>query len=149
MVGNGKEVDTVPPVAGIVTPRSGVTIRGNNVDVLWNCSDDNSIKRVDIRTDDGEWRTVHWGETWGLGHERIRLGNGEHSLEMRAIDIAGNEAATSRTFAVNSEALSFGGPYYGYPIIAAIIGSVAIVAIALPLLHRSRHRKTAPPSNES
>lgn len=142
-------LDTVHPMARVIAPGSDESIRGNNVDVLWNCSDDTSVERVDIRTDGGAWRTVHWGMTWGLGNERIRMGDGRHTLEIRATDVAGNQATASTAFVVNSDALSFGGPYYGYPLIAALAGSLAIVATALPVLRRNRRRIAPPPENKT
>lgn len=136
--------DTSVPSAEINVPLSGSQLKGNDVTILWNCSDSTGIRRVDLKVDGHDWYTVHYGETWGQGYERLRLSDGEHTVQVRVTDLGGNQATASSTFTINSNAFGFAGPYYGLPFVGIIVG-VLVAAIYAFLTIR---KQTSVPSTE-
>lgn len=135
-------VDTVPPSVSIVSPLNGTSIRGRAVQVYWNCSDAVGIQKVDMRVDNGSWVTVSWGNTLGLGFTPIGLPTGEHVIEVRGTDRAGNQVEAFTTVDTNSNDWSLGGPMYGLPLIGVIVAAVALALVAL--FAYSRPRSAAP-----
>jgi len=119
-------VDTVPPAVSIVSPSSGTSIRGRAVQVYWNCSDAVGLLKVDLRIDNGSWVTVSWGDTLGLGYTPIGLPTGNHVIEVRGTDRAGNQVIAFTTIHTNSNDWSLGGPMYGLPSIGIILAAIVL-----------------------
>ena len=126
-------VDTVSPTVNITTPVSSSTTRGNYADISWQCSDEVGIAKVEVKIDG--WG---WGEIQGTTYNDVRLSNGEHTVGIRVTDLAGNQATDSVTFEMNSQALSFGGPYYGLPTIAIILVIVIAVLVVTLMLRKKK-----------
>lgn len=139
-------LDTTTPRVSISAPHEGTSIRGGSVDVLWNASDPKGIQRVDLRIDSGDWYTVHWGLTWGEGYDHLVLPSGKHTINVRAVDIAGNQAISSTTFRTDSRFFSVDGPYYGLPLLG-IIAAAFSVASYIAVLSRSGAARHPPPES--
>jgi len=123
-------VDTVSPAVSIVSPSNGTSIRGRAVQVYWNCSDALGLLKVDMRVDNGSWVTVNWGNTLGIGYTPIGLSTGEHVVEVRGTDRAGNQVIASTTIRTNSNDWSLGGPMYGLPSIGIILAAIVLSLVA-------------------
>ena len=139
-------VDTVPPAVSIVSPSNGTSIRGRAVQVYWNSSDAVGLLKVDMRVDNGSWVTVHWGNTLGLGYTPIGLSTGEHVIEVRGTDRAGNQVITSTTVRTNSDDWSLGGPMYGLPTIGIILAAIVLSLVAYFSYARPRPDAQPPPA---
>ena len=138
-------VDTSVPQAEIVAPADNESIRSSNVDVYWNCSDQGGLLRVDMKVDGSHWITVHWGGTMGQVRQPLHFSDGKHTVEIRAVDRAGNEAVAISTFSTNSDLLSSGGPYNGF-FLYAVIASVLAIAGVFYLLLKIKEGPTTSPS---
>jgi hypothetical protein len=139
-------LDTVLPTVSIVFPSNGTSIRGRGVQVYWNSSDDVGLRKVDMRIDNGSWVTVHWGDMLGLGYTPIGLSTGEHVIEVRGTDRAGNQVTASTTVRTNSNDWSLGGPMYGLPIIGIILGAIVLSLVAYFAYAKPRSDAQPPPA---
>ncbi|MBU1158843.1 MAG: hypothetical protein KKE24_05855 [Candidatus Thermoplasmatota archaeon] len=125
-------LDRVLPEVNIVVPSDSGLVRDNYVDISWQCSDECGIAKTEMKIDSWGWSTVT-----GSSYNDFRLSTGEHTIQIRVTDMAGNQATDSTTFTVDARALSFDGPYYGLPLVGIVLG-IVIVAITLVLLLRRR-----------
>jgi len=139
-------VDTVPPAVSIVSPSNGTSIRGRAVQVYWNCSDTVGLMKVDLRVDNGSWVTVSWGNTLGLGYTPIGLPTGEHVIEVRGTDRAGNQVIASTTVRTNSNDWSLGGPMYGLPIIGIVLAAIVLSLVTYFAYAKPRSDAQSPPA---
>jgi hypothetical protein len=139
-------VDTVPPAVSIVSPSNGTSIRGRAVQVYWNCSDTVGLMNVDLRVDNGSWVTVSWGDTLGLGYTPIGLSTGEHIIEVRGTDRAGNQVIASTTVRTDSNDWSLGGPMYGLPSIGIILAAIVLSLVTYFAYARPRPDAQPPPA---
>ena len=132
--------DTTPPTVSMTGPLAGAHIRGSYVDVAWQSADNTGIVSTEMRIDGGTWELVS-------GHEvnHMQLSSGHHVIEIRVTDGAGNQAVNSTSFESDNGAFSFGGPYYGLPVVAIIAGVILVgLFVALTVLKR-RRAPAAPP----
>jgi hypothetical protein len=131
----GIKLDKSLPEISITSPLNDSRIPSKTVSVAWTGSDEASgIGRYDIRLDGGSWTSV------GMNTTRVFAGlvDGNHIVEVRALDMAGNEKELSDEFTVNVGLLGLGS--IGY---AAIFAFVAAIGIAGTYLLRVRgHRKS-------
>jgi hypothetical protein len=139
-------VDTVLPAASIVSPSNGTSIRGRAVQVYWNCSDNVGLRKVDLRIDNGSWVTVNWGDTLGLGYTPIGLSTGEHVIEVRGTDRAGNQVVASTVVRTDSNDWSLGGPMYGLPTIGIILAAIVLSLVAYFAYAKPRPEAQPPPA---
>jgi peptide/nickel transport system substrate-binding protein len=140
-------LDTTVPSLQISTPVEGSSIRGNDVVVAWESYDNVLIHVTEINIDGDGWVIVNVSDAGGVVN--LELGHGEHTVQLRVTDSAGNENVSSVTFEVNSSALSFAGPYYGLPLIGIIAAMIAAVAVVGNLLRNRRSGPSVPPSESS
>ena len=89
-------VDTTPPTVTITSPSDGASIPENTVTVEWTVSDNYVIDRVEIRKDGGSWIDV----TGSTSYTFSDLSIGTHTVDVRAIDMAGNIGMDSVTFRI-------------------------------------------------
>lgn len=136
-------IDRAAPTIVELTPVEGASVRGNDVEVTWEVYDGFGVALTEINIDGVEWLTIDTSAE-GLGSMMVELGHGEHTIKLRATDSAGNVIIDSVTFDVDSAALSFGGPYYGLPLIALIGAAVAAVAVVGNMVRSGRFGKTPP-----
>jgi hypothetical protein len=132
---SGVYLDRENPDAAILTPSNNAAIRGTNVNVSWQRSDNSGIEKQELKID-----ALGWEEIDGTSHS-LNLATGTHTIQLRVTDKAGNQVIKSVTVSVDAEAFSFGGPYYGLPTIGII---AAVVLAAIYMLMRTRKRKKAP-----
>jgi len=136
--------DTTPPTVSITGPLADAHFRGGYVDVAWECADNVAVVSTEMRIDGGSWEPVS-----GYEVQHLSLPSGYHVIEIRVTDSAGNQAVNSTSFDNDNRALSFGGPYYGLPLVAVIVSVVLSgLFIALTAL-RKRRVSATPPSQPS
>ncbi len=124
---DGIILDTNPPTIVITSPSSGYEIKSSTVIVTWNSSDDTSgISYHEIKLDDNSWINVEINTTRTF----TWLGDGSHTIEVKAFDNAGLTTQDSLDFIVNTSPLL--GPGYTEEA-AAIIATVIIAAIGIAL----------------
>ena len=129
-------IDRSPPS---FTPSSpGVSVSGSAVTVTWNATDPGSgIDRYEISIDDGPYVSVGQNTT-----ASIRLGDGAHTVRVRAFDLAGNTANATVTFHVGVDVVLVGLA------LGLVIGGVLVASLAI-LFIRKRSRKPPPTAIES
>lgn len=129
-------VDTTPPELSIYSPSGTITIA--TVTVSWTASDDISgIADYQISVDNGSFQT--------LGNETlratIRLADGEHTIAIRAVDAAGNPVTRETQVRVDTNFLSFTGPFKGVPTLALLLFLPFIAALLILFLWYRRREK--------
>lgn len=139
-------VDSVPPLVSIVSPANGSSIRGYAVQVYWNCSDAVGLSRVDMKVDNGSWVTVSRGNLLGLGSTSLGLSTGKHTIDVRGVDLAGNEATASVTVHTDSSNWSLGGPMYGLPSIGIMVTALVLILVAYWSYRKPPQAETATPA---
>jgi hypothetical protein len=132
-------VDTTDPLLQISGPVDGSTIRGNYVTVTWKYSDNIGIKDVRMTIDGVGGDIVENGQLTDL-----KLANGHHTIDITVTDLAGNQVTKRVAFTMDSQALSFSGPYYGIPLVA-IMAAVILVALFVVLKYVRKPKIAAPP----
>jgi len=92
-------VDTVAPIVSIISPTDGSYNSTGNVTVIWTGSDEGSgINRYEISPNGTSWTIVT-----GTEHT-LALGDGNHTIRVRAYDKAGNFNETNVTVIVDTVA---------------------------------------------
>ncbi len=131
-------VDTVDPSLSITSPEDGMDTRDTTVTITWTCTDIGcGIDRIEVCVDGESYISV------GTVSERdfTDLAVGDHTVDVRAYDKAGNMVETSVDFTVTE----------GGGISALLIGGIvlAIIVLAAVAVMLMRRKKTpAPPMQE-
>jgi hypothetical protein len=122
-------LDATPPNITFTFPRPSHEVRASTVVATWTGSDDVSgISHCEIRLDEGSWINVGTSTT----HTFIELGDGSHTIDVKAADNAGNTKQETIHFAVNTSLI--GGPGWTDDIIAfSALIIVILVAVVYPL----------------
>lgn len=94
-------VDTTEPSVEIVSPTNGSSLNSSSMTVSWTADDASGIAHFLVRVDGGSWQSIS-AET--LSAVIDDLEDGEHSVEVRVVDLADNAAMTSVTFIVDTTA---------------------------------------------
>jgi hypothetical protein len=132
--------DRTPPTVSITGPASGSHIRGDQPNITWHCYDNIGLSLVEVNIDSAGWFA------WPMNYlPDLHLSSGEHTIQVRATDKAGNQASSSVTFTTDNRALSFGGPYYGLPMAAIIVGVILVGLFAAYTIEMRRRARAAPP----
>ncbi|MHC1679933.1 MAG: hypothetical protein AB9860_01615 [Methanomassiliicoccales archaeon] len=123
-------VDLNGPSIQILDPTNGLKVNSGDLVVRLNSSDTVSgVAGHKVRLDGGDWT-----DAGAVDHfEMLDVTEGQHTLEVMAIDEAGNYNITSVNFVAEPEQ---GFPYL-LVLVAVIIG-IAIIALAYFLLRRKR-----------
>ncbi|MFP3872406.1 MAG: NosD domain-containing protein [Candidatus Aenigmatarchaeota archaeon] len=120
-------VDTTSPDLSIEVPDKSSTVGASRVTITWEGEDRTSgIKRYEIRINGGEWKEPDSGSK----HTFIGLSEGEHTVEIRAHDRAGNNVTDSVTFEVEEEE---GLPNYLWTMIAIVITVAVLFLVRIGL----------------
>ena len=129
-------LDTNPPIISITSPSNGTEIRSSSPTITWTGTDATlGLDHYEIRLDDGSWINVGTNTT----HTFTGVGDGTHTVEVKAFDKAGYSQAASVNFSVNTSPI--GGP--GYTEELAIIGAVVVlVALAIAIYLLKIRKKT-------
>jgi hypothetical protein len=91
--------DISPPSVSIISPTSSYLANLPNLMAAWNGSDAASgIEHYEFRLDEGDWTTAGTLTTYDISG----IGDGAHSLTVKAIDKAGNSGETSVTFVIDT-----------------------------------------------
>ena len=131
-------VDTVDPSLSITSPEAAWETEDKSVTVTWTCTDAGcGIDRIEVCIDGGAFTTV------GTVSERIfsDLEAGEHTVDVRAYDKAGNMVEESIVFSVTE----------GTGISTLLIGGIVlaiIVLVAVAVILMRRKKTPAPPMQE-
>jgi len=92
-------LDTVAPVLAIWSPGEGDLLNRGNAQGSWEGTDEDSgVANYSMRVDGGEWAEVQ--SSCDLGD----LAEGQHLLEVRAFDVAGNFVIEMVSFTLDPEA---------------------------------------------
>ncbi len=92
-------VDATSPSVSISSPSEGTLFNSTDTTIEWSGSDSTTgIDRYEVKIDGGSWKEV--GKN--TSDELLDLGDGEHTMKVRAYDGAGNTAEDNITFMVDS-----------------------------------------------
>jgi len=97
---SGSPNDTTPPTVSITSPANGSTVSGS-VNVAANASDNVGVARVEFYVDSvlqSTDATSPYGFTW----DSTKVVNGNHSIDARAFDAAGNKTADTVTVTIQN-----------------------------------------------
>lgn len=125
-------LDTTAPNVKVTIPSH--EIRSSTVTAAWTVSDNVSgISHCEVRLDGGSWINLGTGTT----HTFSGLGDGNHSIYVKAIDKAGNTRQDIVNFTVNTSLI--GGPGWTDDIIAISALVIVILVAFLYLLKIRKH----------
>ncbi len=130
-------VDTRPPDIRIVSPQDHEVVTTSDVTVEWEGEDEISgIDRYQIRIDGGEWKEPDSDSR----HTFVGLQEGEHTVEIRAYDRAGNAANRTVTFELEVEEEP---PYFIWFIIGLSVtaGALFLIRVGLVMMNKKRKEK--------
>src|SRR3989454_1084203 len=85
--------DTTPPTCAITTPSNGATVSGT-ITPAATASDDVGVSKVEFYVDD-VWRATDTTSPYSFSWDTTTVGNGSHSLMVKAYDAAGNIGAST------------------------------------------------------
>ncbi|WXG41788.1 MAG: NosD domain-containing protein [Candidatus Freyarchaeum deiterrae] len=130
-------VDTTPPTVAITSPSNSMTFNTGSVTVNWTGSDTGGtgISYCDVRIDNGSWINMGTSTSYTFSN----LSDGLHIVDVRAWDLAGNNATASVSFTVASWQpalslilLSLAGTQGGTsPMVYAAVGVACVVGVVL------------------
>jgi hypothetical protein len=139
----GIKLDKTSPTVLIASPSPGYEIGSSAVTVTWTGSDEISgIDHYEIRLDGGSWTSVGTSMTDTLAG----LGDGSHTIDIRAVDKAGNTEQGTVNFTVNTS-LFFGPNHVGEVVILATI--IMAFGVIIYLLKIREHTVKRRDSNSS
>jgi hypothetical protein len=133
-------VDTVDPSLSITSPEDAWETEDKSVTVTWTCTDVGcGIDRIEVCIDGGAFTPV------GTVSERIfsDLEAGEHTVDVRAYDKAGNMVETSVDFTVTE-----GGGISALLIGGIVLAIIVLAAVAVMLMRRKKASAPPPPMQE-
>jgi ABC-type branched-subunit amino acid transport system substrate-binding protein len=135
-------IDQTPPQLTI--DPFPATVNQASVAVSWHGSDAMSgIAKYEVAIDGGAFSDVGKATTY-----RLVLSDGEHDVRVRASDVAGHTTERSVHVRIDTNSLSFSGPYGGAPTIALPLGIGVIAAVLLWKRGRRRRRQRESPPDD-
>lgn len=130
-------IDVTKPTITIINPSTDSIVTSSDVSISWVGSDVTSgIERYEVKLDNGSWTNIGDLNSTTLNN----VGDGSHSVTVRAYDKAGNYDDTSVTFTVNTDPFSMSGPYKGLPLFLLILVVIIIAVLALWIVLRKKIR---------
>ena len=128
-------LDTTAPTISITSPSPGYQIRSSTISVTWIGSDEASrISYYEIRIDGGAWTNIGTNTTYNF----TGIGDGNHTIDIKATDKAGNTKQDTVDFVVNTSPLL--GPSYVEE--AAITAIVIIAALGTAVYFIKMRKKS-------
>ncbi|NYT11262.1 MAG: hypothetical protein GKC03_01765 [Methanomassiliicoccales archaeon] len=98
-------VDSIGPDLEILAPSDGMVYSSTTIDVSWTGSDgDSGIDYYQVRIDQGFWLNIG-AQT---SHQFTSISQGDHTVEVKAHDLAGNLALESVSFTIDTISPSVG-----------------------------------------
>jgi len=135
-------VDTTAPQLTITSPEDGATVSPGQVEIAWECTEEN-LDHFEVRVDGGDWVNVGTNTSY-----TVTLTDGEHTIDVRAVDRAGNIAEKSIT--VNAGTQIFGASPW---LLVGIILLIAVLLAAVLLMVRRKspgeYEEAMPESEET
>lgn len=141
-------VDNTAPQLNIVAPdKDGETLSSTECIIRWTGKDiknetKSGISHYKIKLDGGQWERVDED----VGRKTYSgLFNGEHTVQIRAVDNAGNKNTVSRSFVVNPEtvpsidyefSMERSQRLFQWAIIGFLIGIFVLSSVAVFLFHK-------------
>lgn len=129
-------VDNTPPVVAISSPTANQNMRGSHT-ITWSATDAN-LDRVWLVVD-GESREVTG--TTSLSWDTNTVGDGAHSIEVRAVDKAGNEATTTVSVTTDNVKVANDAAFLNGLLIGLIVA--VILGLLIGFLLGRRRKKPA------
>src|SRR3989449_1022378 len=130
--------DTVPPAITIDSPSNTSNVL-SPLAVAGSAFDNIAIRSIELRVDGGPWAAATGTTSWSAS---LTLATGNHTLDARATDFAGNQKTFGISVRVTGQ--SAGGidfVAFAPEIVAGLIVAVVVVALVL-----RRRKKREPPS---
>ncbi len=137
-------VDTTAPSVEITSPENNENITETYVVVSWSGSDNIGIDHYEVRIDGGDWMNVGTDTSYNF----TNLQEGKHTVEVKAVDTAGNTYTASVNFNIQHAGAT---PGFGLPtgMSIGILGGLIIIIIILAIaVYIARKKKTAAPQKE-
>lgn len=91
-------VDAVAPVVTITSPVSDSRMNSSDITVSWTILEANGIDILEIKVDDGGWRTLSDNDLSEIVED---LSEGSHTIYVRATDMVGNNATDAVTIVID------------------------------------------------
>ncbi|MEM4309057.1 MAG: hypothetical protein QXU48_08360 [Thermoplasmata archaeon] len=113
--------DLTKPELKITAPEQGAEIR-SPVEIKWEGYDNRGIQRYEALVDGKEWLDMGINTSY-----KLELGDGEHTVIIRATDLAGNQNVSAVSFKVVSEKKE----EFPWLYLALIAGAVAAAAVLI------------------
>jgi Glycosyl hydrolases family 32 N-terminal domain len=138
-------VDTVKPTVRFTSPSPDATLTSSRVSLTWQADGTGSaIAGYRLRLDNGNPINVSGDQTSYL---LLNVPDGDHIVEITAIDEAGNAATTTLIFRVETNVFSLNGPVGPWVDIGLVVVAAACIAafFAVRRIRRSGVRKGPPP----
>jgi len=137
-------VDTTAPSVEISSPENNANITATYVVVSWSGSDNIGIEHYEVRIDSGEWINVGTDTSYNF----TDLKEGKHTVEVKAVDTAGNTYTTSITFNIQHAGAT---PGFGLPTgtTIGILGGLIIIIIIVAMAVYIMKKKKAPSPKET
>jgi len=135
-------IDTAAPTLALGTPAPGTVITAGSVIVTWSGQDATSgIDHYEVRIDGGAVVV-----TDDLSQTFSGLGDGSHTVEIRALDASGNAQEATLTFRVNTNVLTWDGPFGPWVLLSLILFPLLLLLLLFLLVRRRRRddEKKAP-----
>jgi hypothetical protein len=105
--------DTQAPTLSISAPVNGATVY-QTVTVSGTASDNVGVTQVEVRVDSGTWNIATGTTSWQWDLDTTGLSDGAHTINVRALDAAGNATTDSVSVTVdNAPALTLLSPLGG------------------------------------
>ena len=76
------------PIVSITNPVAWMRV-GSTLNIVGTCSDDDAVASVELKIDDGEYKTVDGTEFWSYYLEVKDIPDGEHTVTVRGVDSNG------------------------------------------------------------
>ncbi|MFP3871828.1 MAG: InlB B-repeat-containing protein [Candidatus Aenigmatarchaeota archaeon] len=122
-------VDTTPPDVNIITPEDEETFDVDSIRSEWTGSDEVSgIDYYEVKLDDGDW------EEEDVDITLSNLEEGDHTIQVRAVDHAGNVGEDSVSFEVTESEEEGGGLPLGMNWIYGLLALLLALVIAILLM---------------
>jgi hypothetical protein len=133
-------IDQVPPELIIDSEGGTVSATSHDVPITWSSSDStSSLDTIEIKIDEDDF-VIYPGSQTGITLKG--LADGQHTLKIRAVDVAGNVAEQTLTIDVTTNPFDPEGPMGPWPIIGvAALLFVIIAAIVVYLATNKRKGK--------
>jgi hypothetical protein len=119
----------------ILTPERWENIDGSSYLITGSAFDTDSVTKVEIRIDNGEWVTAYGTETWSY---EWKTTPGKHTIYTRSFD--GTGYSTISSVEVDVVAGEKGGEWYSLNIILLLIAGFSSLVMIAIIKHRRKHR---------